>query len=173
MQTIGQKGDTHSKITASGLRNLMLMCGFLLVAFSRPVSADACGEFRIALALEDAARQARETLQKSAVDAGTDVFDWGESAEGKAALTALKEATHRTEVTAQAVREGVDDAVTATMIDAFIVAREKMALAHRAVTDWFAASLGRPIYVFRSATGASRAIERAYRDSLKAACDGP
>ena len=62
------------------------------------------------------------------------------------------------EVTAQTVRRTVDDTGAAAMIDALIVARERMALAHRAVTDWFAASLERPIYGFRSATEASRSL---------------
>ena len=171
MRTIGQKGDTRSKSTACGLRNLALVCWLLLVAFSRPVAADACSEFRIALALEDAASQALRTLSESASGAAAD--GWRESAEGKAAVAAVDEARRRMEVTAQTVRRTVDDTGAAAMIDALIVARERMAQAHRAVTDWFAASLERPIYVFRSATEASRAIERAYRDSLKAACDGP
>ena len=52
MRTTGQKGG-RSKSVASGLRNLALACGLLLEGVSRPAAADACSEFRIALALED------------------------------------------------------------------------------------------------------------------------
>ena len=77
------------------------------------------------------------------------------------------------EEAADAVRRSAIDEATAAMIDAVKVAWDEVRVADNAVAGWLTASINRPIEVFQSIGAVHQAVNRAYRDAVRAACDSP
>ena len=82
--------------------------GAMLAILAGSVAADECGQFRLALALEDAAEQALTAVIDDATKAG---IEWWKTDRYDPLQAAVKETTDRTEEAALAVRRALDDGI--------------------------------------------------------------
>ena len=153
---------------------LVQACGLIFATLygPSPVAADECSDFREALAFRDAADIALDRIVPGMSDAYKTTGKF--PAELGAAVNVGTKATSSVRDAARAVFLTIDDEPTADVINALLVAKKHMGLAHTAVWDWMNSGQGprpRALLVLESATDASDALNRVYLESVKAACD--